>query len=138
MGSSQQDGPIVFLPPDSHLPSMWTRFLALDKRDKKAHLKGLLAGFHEDAEGVEERSEWSLRKFVLSLLGGENTKSGKVTSKSDGTYNLYDRKPDFSNDYGWSMEVDDSHYSPLARSGIGIYLVNLTAVCNSSPFLYFT
>lgn len=133
--TTQQSGPIVFLSPDSHPPSIWTRFLALEQHEKKAHLKRLVQ-FEDDVESEEEKPKWSLRKLLISVFGKENRKTENKRTKSDGTYNLYDRKPDFKNDYGWSMEVDESAYSPLSRSGIGIYLVNLTAVLSFFPLLH--
>ncbi|MED6184326.1 hypothetical protein PIB30_046346 [Stylosanthes scabra] len=43
--------------------------------------------------------------------------------------NLYDKAPDFINNHGWSVAIDGSDYSPLKMSGVGIYHVNLSAVC---------
>ena len=64
-----------------------------------------------------------------SVFGDEikNTRE-KVTKKSPHSCNLYDRKPDFKNSYGWSVALDGSEYSPLKSSGVGIYHVNLSAV----------
>lgn len=134
--SAHRSGPIVFLPPDSQPPSVWTRFLALDHNEKKAHLKGLVR-FQDDVESEEEKKPtWSIRKLLISVFGKGNSKTESRKAKSDGAYNIYERNPDFRNNYGWSMEIDESAYSPLSRSGIGIYLVNLTAVRHCIP-LYF-
>ncbi|XWS52707.1 hypothetical protein CRYUN_Cryun11dG0093800 [Craigia yunnanensis] len=43
------------------------------------------------------------------------------------------RSPDFRNNYGWSIVLDGSEYGPLKDSGIGIYLVNLTAGSMLAP-----
>ena len=83
--------------------------------------------FHEEDPKEEEEPKWSLRKLLISVFGKEpNLEDNK--RKTQDSYNLYDRKPDFKNNYGWSMAIDESEYWPLGHSGIGIYLVNLTAV----------
>lgn len=57
----------------------------------------------------------------------------KINLKTDNNkcpqaYNLYSKNPDFSNNYGSSIALERSDYSPLRHAGIGVYLVNLTAV----------
>ncbi|KAI4382334.1 hypothetical protein MLD38_008311 [Melastoma candidum] len=49
------------------------------------------------------------------------------TGKGPDSYNLYDRKPDFRNNHGWSVAFHGKDYEPLHHTGIGVYLVNLTA-----------
>ncbi|CAH9130262.1 unnamed protein product [Cuscuta epithymum] len=63
-----------------------------------------------------------------------------MSNNDDATdpYNLYESKPDFSNDYGWSMAVDENDYSPLKLPDVTVYLVNLTAVCILSSSLFFS
>ncbi|OIT39267.1 vicilin-like seed storage protein [Nicotiana attenuata] len=73
----------------------------------------------------EEESTWSLRKFLLTLLNGEDVVE-RVNHKAPSAYNLYNRKADFKNDYGWSKKLDESNYSPLKISGNDVYLVNLS------------
>ncbi|KAH0691446.1 hypothetical protein KY289_018804 [Solanum tuberosum] len=41
----------------------------------------------------------------------------RVNHKASSIDNLYNKKPDFKNDYGWSKKVDLSDYSPLEQSG---------------------
>ncbi|KAA8550430.1 hypothetical protein F0562_002114 [Nyssa sinensis] len=122
--SRQQSGPIVYL--DSHSPSVWTQFLRLKEHERLAQLKRMVQ--YEE----EEQPTWSLRKLLNSVFGEENNEGNK-RSKSPDSYNIYDRKPDFRNNYGWSMALDDSDYPPLRSSGIGIYLVNLTAGSMMAP-----
>ena len=100
------------------------------------HLKKLMDS-HEEPAPKEEQT-WSWRKLLNPMVGMEieNKKrddrgtSNKGKGKTPDSYNLYDRHPDFSNDYGWSVALDKHDFSPLKHSGIGIYLVNLTAVTN--------
>ncbi|KAA8544007.1 hypothetical protein F0562_021816 [Nyssa sinensis] len=120
----QQSGPIVFL--DSHSPSIWTQFLLQKEHQRLAHLKRMVQ-FEEEEADNEEQSTWSFRNFLDSVFGEENQRDNK-RSKSLESYNLYDKHPDYKNNYGWSISVDESDYSPLSHSGSGIYLVNLTAV----------
>ncbi|MCH91413.1 vicilin-like antimicrobial peptides 2-2, partial [Trifolium medium] len=81
----------------------------------------------DDIEEVEKKTSWSWRKLLESVFGDEieNKKRDNVAHKSPRSCNLYDRKPDFKNSYGWSVALDGSEYSPLKSSGIGIYHVNL-------------
>lgn len=129
--SSAHSGAIVYISPESKSPSLWTHFLNLEHHEKKEHLKRLvlIGGDVDVPENKIERPGWSLKKLLVSLLVNENkvNKDKKGDSRDD-VYNLYDRSPDFKNNYGWSMAIDDTQYKPLNHSGIGVYLVNLTAV----------
>lgn len=131
--SLHPSGAIVYTSEDSKSPSLWTHFLNLEHHEKKAHLKKLVLFEGDDeAESEGERPRWSLRKLLISLFGNENKeKKYKKSESQDDAYNLYNRDPDFRNNYGWSMAIDDSQYKPLNHSGIGVYLVNLTAVLKS-------
>lgn len=85
----------------------------------------------EDGEEAEKNKPWSWRKLMVSVFGNKNrdrSEKTKRTGKSPDSYNLYDKNPDFSNAYGWSVALDEAEYHPLGHSGIGVYLVNLTAV----------
>ncbi|KAA8544008.1 hypothetical protein F0562_021815 [Nyssa sinensis] len=125
----QQSGPIVFL--DSHSPSIWTQFLNQKEHERLAHLKRMVH-FEEEETDNEEQPTWSFRKFLDSVFGEENKRDNK-RSKSSDSYNLYDKHPDYKNNYGWSISLDESDYSPLSHSGSGIYLVNLTAGSMMAP-----
>lgn len=128
--SSQNQGPIVHLS-DSHEPrSMWSKFLQLKGQERLRHMKRMAELQQERPREQDEDGEeikWSWRKLLTSVFGTENKKE-RETRKAPDSYNLYNRNPDFKNNYGWSIAVDDSDYSPLRHSGIGVYLVNLTAV----------
>ncbi|KAF3453993.1 hypothetical protein FNV43_RR04436 [Rhamnella rubrinervis] len=63
----------------------------------------------EEEEEEQRRPTWSWRKLLSSA--------------------------DYSNDYGYSKVLDESEYDPLKSSGIGIYLVNLTAGSMMAPHL---
>jgi len=128
---------------DSHARSIWTKFLQLKEEEKLQHLRELVQQRQEneavekedeesgdEEEKQEKQTSWSWRKLLQSVFGEEikNTRD-MITKRSPRSYNLYNRKPDFQNDYGWSVAVDGSEYHPLRRSGVGIYHVNLSAVC---------
>lgn len=81
-----------------------------------------MKGIVNVAQKTDEET-WSLTKFLNSLLG-----KTEVNDKSLDAHNIYSEKADFSNDYGWSIEVDGDDYEPLKLSDFAVYLVNLTAV----------
>ncbi|KAL3530606.1 hypothetical protein ACH5RR_009928 [Cinchona calisaya] len=134
----QQLGPIVYLS-DSHAPTVWSKFLDLKQLQRLAHLKRIV--HLEEGEEVNQEKEqptWSFRKFLKSMFGernrGRDDKRGKGAKGPD-SYNLYDRKPDFENDYGWSKALDEHDYHPLRHSDIGVYLVNLSAGSMMAPHI---
>ncbi|AES67433.2 allergen gly M Bd 28 kDa protein [Medicago truncatula] len=92
-------------------------------------MKKMMQDQEEDdvEEEVKQKTSWSWRKLLESVFGDEieNMKKDNVAHKSPRSCNLYDRKPDFKNSYGWSVALDGSDYSPLKSSGVGIYHVNL-------------
>ncbi|KAI9076134.1 hypothetical protein K1719_041832 [Acacia pycnantha] len=133
--TKQQEGPIVFVD-----DSLWTKFLELKEQDRLQHLKKMVDdqaesdGDKEEREQEAEPTDWSWRKLLNSVFRNVNTRIGKRhTVKPPDSYNLYDGKPDFRNRYGWSVALDSSNYSPLKRSGFGVYLVNLTAGSMMAP-----
>lgn len=127
----KQDGPIVFID-DSHSESQWTKFLELKKLEKVKHLKTLVQSQEEDEE-EKQTSYWSWRKLMKSVLGKKNKNiENKDRADSPDSYNLYDRKPDFRNTYGWSSALDGDDYYPLKIPDIGVFHVNLTAVCKQT------
>ena len=104
---------------------MWRRFLEQEKDERRAQMKKILPV----REKEDEKSISSWRK-LMNMIFGENTVN--KSNKSLDSYNIYDRKPDFRNDYGYSVMVDHDDYKELRRSDIGVYLVNLTAVSSST------
>ncbi|AES67429.1 putative rmlC-like jelly roll protein [Medicago truncatula] len=126
----KHEGPIVHVG-HSHASasSIWTKFLQLKEDEKLHHMKKMIQDQEEDdvEEEVKQKTSWSWRKLLESVFGNEieNIKKDKVAHKSPRSCNLYDRKPDFKNSYGWSVALDGSDYSPLKSSGVGIYHVNL-------------
>ncbi|XVE59776.1 hypothetical protein DITRI_Ditri05aG0074200 [Diplodiscus trichospermus] len=121
--SKQQEGPFVYVN-KSHAPSIWTKFSQLQEQDRLKHLKRMVQG------EAQQKKEWSWWKLLDTIFG---TEENNVNDKAPDSYNIYKRSPDFSNDYGWSSALDGSDYSPLKDSGIGIYLVNLTAGSMLAP-----
>ncbi|KAK2380358.1 vicilin seed storage protein [Trifolium repens] len=128
----KQDGPIVFID-DSHSPSQWTKFLKLKSQDKVQKLKTLVQSQEEEDE-EEKQTSWSWRKLMESVLGKANKYiENKDRADSPDSYNLYDKKPDFKNAYGWSSALDGGDYSPLKIPNIGVFHVNLTAGSMMAP-----
>ncbi|CAJ1956008.1 unnamed protein product [Sphenostylis stenocarpa] len=141
----QHGGPIVHVG-DSHTTSIWTKFLQLKEEDKLDHLREMVQQQRENEEVEKEEEEsgdeeeqqtsWSWRKLLKSVFGEEIKETReKITKKPPRSYNLYDRKPDFKNNYGWSVAIDGSRYHPLRRSGVGIYHINLSAGSMMAPHL---
>ncbi|KAL2507538.1 RmlC-like cupins superfamily protein [Forsythia ovata] len=103
----QQAGPIVYLS-HSHSPSIWGGFLDLEHHQKLAHLKKVVH-LKEKYSEEKEQPKWSFRKLLIS--------------------------PDFKNNYGYSIALDESDYSPLGQSDAGIYLVNLSEGSMMAPHI---
>ncbi|CAN6482210.1 unnamed protein product [Victoria cruziana] len=64
----------------------------------------------------------SLTENGLLGLGGHHHKK----DKKHRPFNIFKRKPDFSNFYGWSLAIDHKEYHALKGSNIGLFMVNLT------------
>ncbi|KAI3411368.1 uncharacterized protein J3R85_018086 [Psidium guajava] len=131
--SREKEGPIVHMT-DSHQPSPWSKFMDLEEQDRLRRLqKAVRVNRDEDEQG---QIKWSWRKRLDSVLGRrrrpENGDEWGHHQAPD-SCNLYHRSPDFRNDYGWSVTLDESDYKPLRHSGIGIYLVNLSAGSMMAP-----
>ncbi|XP_030441766.2 vicilin-like seed storage protein At2g28490 [Syzygium oleosum] len=144
----QKEGPIIYINDDTRKPpSFWSKFLQLKEQDRLQHLKKMVEfhGESKDEENEEEEEEaWSWWKFLSSIFARDGRRDGRRregrrddrkwrTGKGPDSYNLYDRRPDFRNDYGWSVALDESDYEPLKHSGVGVYLVNLTAGSMMAP-----
>lgn len=132
--TGQNNGPIVYLSEthsEPHSPSMWSKFLDMEQDEKLAHMKRVVRIRGGDFEQEEEaKPTWSFRKLLISMFGKANKRGDKRArvGKGPDSYNIYDRKPDYKNNYGWSIALDESDYSPLKHDDFGVYLVNLTAV----------
>ncbi|KAM3231964.1 vicilin-like seed storage protein [Capsicum chacoense] len=126
----QSSGPIVHLS-GSHHTDVWTKFVAQESHQKLAHLKRIV-NLEKEVRPKEEESTWSLRKFLCALLKRKDVVK-RGNHKAPSAYNLYNRKPNFKNDYGWTKSVDESDYSPLQQSGNGVYLVNLSPGSMMAP-----
>ncbi|WCJ41071.1 RmlC-like cupins superfamily protein [Euphorbia peplus] len=132
--TSQKQGPIIYLD-DSRAPRIWKSFIKMEEQEKLNHLKKMMSTF-QDEEDEENIATWSWRKLLQTVIGrGEkrgDQKRGRK-GKSPDSYNLYKRSPDFKNNYGTSVALDESSYDPLKHSGIGVYLVNLTGGSMMAP-----
>ncbi|XP_050368932.1 vicilin-like seed storage protein At2g28490 [Argentina anserina] len=127
----QHQGPIVSLSnshPSSHL---WKKFVEMKKEDKLLKLKTMV----DTPQEQEKTQTWSWRKLLNSMLGTIENEKRKHShhEHSQESFNLYETRPDFTNSYGSSLSVDQSDYSPLQNSGIGVYLVNLKAGSMLAP-----
>lgn len=121
-------GPIVSLTN----PNYPTSFLNLNQDQRLAHLKRIM---HSEAvDEVEQPWPWLLIRKLLTNPFSNKDKKGDAPD----SYNIFDEKPDFSNEYGWSLAVDENDYDPLKIPDVTVYLVNLTAVCTHhlSPLIY--
>ncbi|PIM99239.1 hypothetical protein CDL12_28270 [Handroanthus impetiginosus] len=136
MLTRQRQGPIVFLS-DTHSPSVWSKFLHMEQHQKLAHMKRIVHVKEKDIEGDEEQPTWSFRKLLVSFFGRTDRRGDKrgKTGKGPDACNIYDRNPDFKNDYGWSIALDEDDYPPLKHDDIGVYLVNLTAGSMMAPHI---
>ncbi|KZV35144.1 hypothetical protein F511_06850 [Dorcoceras hygrometricum] len=134
--TGQNKGPIVYLSEPHSKPGMWSKFLDMEQDQKLAHMKRIVRVRGGDFDQEEEvKPTWSFRKLLISLFGNagkRGDKRGRV-GKGPDSYNIYDRKPDYKNDYGWSIALDEHDYSPLKHDDFGVYLVNLTAGSMMAP-----
>nr|XP_043624415.1 vicilin-like seed storage protein At2g28490 [Erigeron canadensis] len=131
LSSRQQQGAIVYLSPEDvpqKEPSTWKKFLDLGTNERKTQMKKLV---HVPQKVEEEKPAWSFGGIFNSVFGNKKDSSDKKL----GSYNIYDRKADFRNDYGWSVEVNGDDYEPLKWSDFAVYLVNLTAGSMMAPHI---
>ncbi|XP_022875083.1 vicilin-like seed storage protein At2g28490 [Olea europaea var. sylvestris] len=131
--SRQMGGPIVF---HNVSYSPRTKFLDLENYQKLAEMKRIVHIGKDSEEEEKKQPRWTLRKFLMTyIFGSENEEREDKRGSSDepDPFNIYDRNPDFKNDYGWSIALDKSDYSPLDDSDLGIFLVNLSAGSMMAP-----
>ncbi|XP_062017430.1 vicilin-like seed storage protein At2g28490 [Rosa rugosa] len=127
----QQEGPIVSLNNSQSSSNLWTKFLSMKEQDRLQELRKMV----DFPQEQEQTQTWSWRKLLTSMFGTIENEKRKQNhhEHSQKAYNLYARRPDFKNNYGSSLSVDESDYSPLQNSGIGVYLVNLNAGSMLAP-----
>ncbi|XP_019177854.1 PREDICTED: vicilin-like seed storage protein At2g28490 [Ipomoea nil] len=108
-----------------------------------AHLKRIV--HYSDVE-QQQQHYWAPWLFMRKLLtnhyyypffsnnNNNNNNNGDDDDAPD-SYNIFDndKKPDFSNEYGWSLAVDENDYAPLKIPDVTVYLVNLTAGSMMAP-----
>ncbi|XP_068640575.1 vicilin-like seed storage protein At2g28490 [Aristolochia californica] len=130
----QKGGPIIFVKnPDQ--PRKWADLMTLKHKQRRAQMAWDEDDEEESGPDQEQTSIWAWRKLLNAMIGTENKGRKSYAVKSPDSYNLYERDPDFKNDYGWSVAVYQDDYSPLGSSSIGVYLVNLTAGSMMAPHL---
>ncbi|KAE8731590.1 putative Mitochondrial [Hibiscus syriacus] len=123
--SKQQEGPIVYLT-NSRGPNTWKKFSLLEKQERLKQVKRIVQG------QAEEEKEWSWWNLVTDVFG---TQDSNENHKAPISYNIYNKTPDFRNDYGWRVELDESEYRPLKHTGIGVFHVNLTPGSMLAPHM---
>ncbi|KAK4421490.1 Vicilin-like seed storage protein [Sesamum alatum] len=132
----QENGPIVYL---SDTSSPWSKFLDMDQHQKLTHMRRIVQTGLEALEEKELDGEatWSVRKLLFKLFGKVGQRENMRSKMSNGpdSYNIYDRKPDFENNYGWTKTLDESDYSPLGHDDVGVYLVHLTKGSMMAPHI---
>ncbi|MQM19348.1 hypothetical protein Taro_052352 [Colocasia esculenta] len=134
----QRRGAIINMTGDSHERARIS--LASLLQSKVEYLSTNLIEDDEDEDkGItaatdQGKKTWTWRKVLRSIVWKEGVlrKKGGPVHAPD-SYNIYDRSPDFSNSYGWSVALDEDDYAPLNHSDVGVYLVNLTAGSMMAP-----
>ncbi|XP_073302414.1 vicilin-like seed storage protein At2g28490 [Primulina huaijiensis] len=134
MLTRQKHGPIVHLSDNSH---SWSKFLDMKRHEKLARMRKIVGIKEEDVE--EEGSTWcSFKEMLVSMLAKADKRQDdgwSKTGRGPGSCNIYERKADFKNNYGWSVSLDESDYSPLKHSDTGVYLVSLTKGSMMAPHI---
>ncbi|XP_077239532.1 vicilin-like seed storage protein At2g28490 [Tasmannia lanceolata] len=134
----QKGGPIVFMTgSETNQLNRWASLMQLkqkEREEKRQFAEKKYDNGDDDEDDDDDREhkevkEWTWRKLLRSFLVKEN----KGAIRSPKSYNLYEKDPDFKNNYGWSVALDEHVYNPLKHSGIGVYLVNLTAGSMMAP-----
>ncbi|KAF2300558.1 hypothetical protein GH714_014024 [Hevea brasiliensis] len=77
------------------------------------------------------RGEAKIGLIYKDELGERRLKSGDIYHIPG--FSILPEIPDFRNNYGSSIALDDSDYDPLKHAGLGVYLVNLTAGSMMAP-----
>ncbi|XP_068669019.1 vicilin-like seed storage protein At2g28490 [Aristolochia californica] len=127
-------GPFIYMRnPDQ--ARRWADLMKLNHEEMRAEIARDENDDEDSVRDEEQTTMWSWRKLLNAFIGIENKKKRISAVKAPDSYNLYERGPDFRNNYGWSVAVSEHDYSPLRSSGIGVYLVNLTAGSMMAPHL---
>lgn len=139
------EGPIIYMEGSDHPRKLLDAYMQSQLRNTRNQVAWKEDEDEDDKKEQENQPQnqkeqpmtnWSWRKLLTSFFGTEQQQkpeNSKSTVDYPDSYNLYDRKPDFQNDYGWSLALDEHDYAPLKRSGVGVYLVNLTAGSMMAP-----
>ncbi|CAL9768987.1 unnamed protein product [Musa acuminata subsp. burmannicoides] len=90
-----------------------------------------------DLNDNNDDSAWTKQKLVDYLLGKvdkEKAGNGEPVGALH-AYNLYDNEPSYRNSFGWTTAIDEDDFSPLRSTGVGVYVVNLTAGSMLAPHM---
>ncbi|XP_073137576.1 vicilin-like seed storage protein At2g28490 [Henckelia pumila] len=132
MLTRQSHGPIVRLSDNSH---SWSKFLVMKRHEKLAHMRKIVGIKEADAE-EEEGSTWcSFKEMLFGKADKSQDERRRKIDRGQDSCNIYERKPDFKNNYGWSTSLDESDYSPLENSDTGVYLVSLNKGSMMAPHI---
>jgi hypothetical protein len=123
--SSQTKGPILyFVGKNESMSHEWS--------DSAPTFPNLLRNLYAESEEpeVEFFSVRTMKKFVSRYLSIAGMSSKNSQNKP---YNIWKKKPDFSNDYGSASKADEKDYEMLKDVNKGVFAVKLKAV--TSPIL---
>ncbi|XP_010922746.1 vicilin-like seed storage protein At2g28490 [Elaeis guineensis] len=129
----QRGGPIIRLSGEAaDQPDYLSSIMQL--KERMVQEKEMDSDDDDEAE-QEEDDLWTWRCLLKSLLGKGDCRVQRRHRlvHSPASYNLYDTKPSYRNDYGYSIAIDKHDYSALRHSNLGVYLVNLKAGAMLSP-----
>nr|CAD1841849.1 unnamed protein product [Ananas comosus var. bracteatus] len=134
---AQTKGPIVYINSEVAERTPWWTSIGRGLVNTKTRDDSSDRYVSEETDEVDN-GPWTWRKLLNKMLrvSSDNedrrNKKGKPVQAPD-PYNLYDRDPDYRNNYGWTIALDEHDYAPLKHSDIGVYLVNLTAGSMLTP-----
>ncbi|XP_020590037.1 vicilin-like seed storage protein At2g28490 [Phalaenopsis equestris] len=108
--------------------------------DMKSEMKRLKQSRPLKQNSGKKTVSWTT--ILGSIFFGETAKEKNKAKRrasdpveAPDAYNVYDREPDFKNDYGWSVEINGDDYLPLKQSDISITLLSLSTGSMMAPHM---
>lgn len=129
--NSQRGGPIIHLSGEAtDQPDYLSSIIQVKERMAQ---EAEMDSDDDDVTEQEEDDVWTWRCLLKSILGKGHCRVQRKRKlvRSPESYNLYDTKPGYQNDYGYSIAIDKHDYSALRHSNLGVYLVNLKEVSSN-------
>lgn len=82
---------------------------------------------------------WGIRdpQFLNKKKKKDKDKKDKDKKSKDKTFNFYSGEPDVKNCHGWSKTMTNEDLQNLRESNIGMFMVNLTTVCELAYCIIF-